>query len=708
MSTWICPDEQPSGQETPQMVFKPQPRRPIQRWSALEAERGENNVTPNICTEWCLPDLFESVVRTPTPGVSDDASIITESRRQKTVSPVIRDEESTDCGSPDDPTHSVRRSMDSPDIPTLFVSPLCTPSPSQRWDLYHPLFEHEWNVHGGAHHALPMVSEMPPYAEGTPYAEGLPPYPEDSPHSTSNPVMFNQAMPMDTPTHNQSTPPYLHYLPTIPSHHYVPMSPYLPHPNVAYAYHQPPYTSNPNRVHAQQPPRCMPLLQQQEPHHGALYPPSQTAANYRDNSGNDNSKRRRDTESTMGTVTRGQSGGGAIEDEPREEDGHVVSGAVRRGTTSKGDSGDKKEKDIHGQVLHLSRTQAGSKYLQRQLSRGPPMVVETILREVEEDISSMMCDAYGNYLCASAFQLCSSSQRLRMLEKLVPKLTVISCDKRGTHALQSLIGLLSTDEEQNLLFNAFDKNLIVLCLNPYGTHVVQRLLMCCQEDRGHHQAAMVIDHIVKHFTSVSQNPHGLCVLKKCIAITAPQSKNRKRDPVLARLQSLLLKELTRYALELVQSPFGNYAIQHAFEEWGDASSAYILKRFVGRIVRLSTQKFSSNVVESILTRFPRSRPMVVRELSAGAHELVASVYGHFVARKVISVAVGALLATFRRAISENLHEIQSRRLRSKWSRLVSEDPNPDDEYHDDDDDLQDDRHHHYEQHMAQAAQNRRQ
>jgi len=53
----------------------------------------------------------------------------------------------------------------------------------------------------------------------------------------------------------------------------------------------------------------------------------------------------------------------------------------------------KKDKDIEGHVLQLSRTQAGSKYLQRQLLCGLPSVIWTILREVENEIRSMMHDS---------------------------------------------------------------------------------------------------------------------------------------------------------------------------------------------------------------------------------------------------------------------------------------------------------------------------
>ena len=43
-------------------------------------------------------------------------------------------------------------------------------------------------------------------------------------------------------------------------------------------------------------------------------------------------------------------------------------------------------RELVGQVGSMSRTQAGSKYLQRQLLKGPGAAVEVILAEVEEEL----------------------------------------------------------------------------------------------------------------------------------------------------------------------------------------------------------------------------------------------------------------------------------------------------------------------------------
>jgi len=316
--------------------------------------------------------------------------------------------------------------------------------------------------------------------------------------------------------------------------------------------------------------------------------------------------------------------------------------------------------EMRGQVMQLSKTQAGSKYLQRQLLKGQTQVVDVILQEVEQDIAQLMCDPYGNYLCSVAFQACSMRQRKRMLEKLAPKIAAIACDKRGTHALQALIGLLSTADEQDLLMHAIKSHLIELCMDPNGTHVVQRLLFCFMPP--------CIDWIyclvVKHLVEVAHHPYGLCVLKKCIS----QAKGS------AKHQELLLAQLAQNALDLVQSPYGNYAVQHALEEWGGNSCTPIFRSLEGRMMQLSIQKFSSNVVEKIFCAAPQEcRARLISELieSDKMSVLVNSNYGHYVAKRALQLADPQQVRKLLDAIRENIQQLPNRRLRAKWEKVMT-------------------------------------
>lgn len=333
--------------------------------------------------------------------------------------------------------------------------------------------------------------------------------------------------------------------------------------------------------------------------------------------------------------------------------------------------------ELRGHVVKLCQTQAGSKHLQRQLLKGHAGVVDVILSEVEKDIATLMCDAYGNYLCSVCFQACSVRQRKRMLEKLAPCIFSIACDKRGTHALQALIGLLTTPDEQELLLQAIKDHVIKLCMDPNGTHVVQRLLYCFVPP----STDWIYTPVVKNLVEVAHHPYGLCVLKKCISQAKPPGKH----------QQSLLDQLARNALDLVQSPYGNYAVQHALEEWGGDCCLPIFESLEGRMMQLSIQKFSSNVVEKIFCAAPREmRRRLIDELIVSAPSarsrgpslrlpqesdkmtiLVNSNYGHYVVKRALQLAEPAQVQALMEAIKGNLSQLPNRRLRATWEKVMS-------------------------------------
>eukprot|EP00931_Biecheleriopsis_adriatica_P039321 TRINITY_DN22489_c0_g1_i1.p1 TRINITY_DN22489_c0_g1~~TRINITY_DN22489_c0_g1_i1.p1 ORF type:complete len:983 (+),score=209.48 TRINITY_DN22489_c0_g1_i1:122-3070(+) len=324
--------------------------------------------------------------------------------------------------------------------------------------------------------------------------------------------------------------------------------------------------------------------------------------------------------------------------------------------------------ELVGQVGHMSKTQAGSKYLQRQLLRGQGATVDVILSEVEDEIAALMCDAYGNYLCSAAFTACSQRQRKRMLEKLAPEVAVIACDKRGTHALQALIGLLQLEEEQHQLMSSIKEHVIALCMDPNGTHVVQRLLSSFVPPVADWIYVAVNDRMIE----VAHHPYGLCVLKKCISQAKQAGRHRE----------MLLRELARHAMDLVQSPYGNYAIQHALEEWGGQCCQPILHKLEGRMMQLSIQKFSSNVVEKLFCSAPADfRNRFIAELveSEKMSVLVNSNYGHYVAKRALQLATPEQSQALLEAIRSNLASLPNRRLRVKWEKVMTGKGDDDDE-----------------------------
>lgn len=176
-------------------------------------------------------------------------------------------------------------------------------------------------------------------------------------------------------------------------------------------------------------------------------------------------------------------------------------------------SSDKSIVDCKGQIPALAKNQQGSKYLQRVLAKASPDVLEFIVVEAGDSLHELMVDSYGNYFCQKLLQSCSSKQRLYLLTKISPHIVNISCDKRGTHSMQSLIQLINMQEEEDTLEHALREHVISLSFDPNGTHVLQKVILTVKVAKLDYIFEACFDKLLE----LSLDSNGLCVVKKIIA-----------------------------------------------------------------------------------------------------------------------------------------------------------------------------------------------
>ena len=115
-------------------------------------------------------------------------------------------------------------------------------------------------------------------------------------------------------------------------------------------------------------------------------------------------------------------------------------------------------------------------------------------------------------------------------------------------------------------------------------------------------------------------------------------------------------------------------IQHALEEWGGRRCQAILQKMEGRVMQLSIQKFSSNVVEKLFSLAPADfRKRFIGELVASEKmsTLVNSTYGHYVVRRALQMATPEQSEALIKAVRANLEMLPSKRLWVKWENVIS-------------------------------------
>ena len=214
-----------------------------------------------------------------------------------------------------------------------------------------------------------------------------------------------------------------------------------------------------------------------------------------------------------------------------------------------------------------------------------------------------MADPFGNYLCQKLLEHCNDVQRYSILRRVSTDLVQISMNAHGTRAVQKLIDTIHTQDEIETIQREFRPCVVQMIQDSNSNHVIQRCLnkLSPQDKQFIYDAVTEGENIVK----VATHRHGCCVLQRCIDHASEQQK----------LQ--IINEIVKHAFALVQDPFGNYVVQYIL----DLGLAEVPKKLAvhlkGHFVELSTQKFSSNVVEKIMqSSDPAAIETVVAEVIA--------------------------------------------------------------------------------------------
>lgn len=103
--------------------------------------------------------------------------------------------------------------------------------------------------------------------------------------------------------------------------------------------------------------------------------------------------------------------------------------------------------------------------------------------------------------------------------------------------------------------NSLKNRIVEISKNNNGTHFVQKVILCFDISYLDFVYTPVIDNIVE----LGNDCHGLCVLKQLMSKYKFHVEKSKK----------IIELLSLHNDILIQSPFGNYAIQHAFECYGE-------------------------------------------------------------------------------------------------------------------------------------------
>lgn len=288
--------------------------------------------------------------------------------------------------------------------------------------------------------------------------------------------------------------------------------------------------------------------------------------------------------------------------------------------------------EAQGYIYLLAKDQHGCRFLQRIFDEGTPKDVQIVFSEIIDHVVELMVNPFGNYLMQKLLEVCSEEQRkqiLLMVTEEPGQLVRISLNIHGTRVVQKLIETLKTRHEISLVISALEPGFLALIKDLNGNHVVQRCLQCLSiEDN-----KFIFVAAAKFCVDIATHRHGCCVLQRCITHSTGEHQQK------------LIAEISANGLLLAQDAYGNYVVQYVLDLGIPSATSTLTSQFEGNYVHLSTQKFSSHVVEKCLDILNyESRSRIIHELLSVSHfeQLLQDPHANYVVQTAVRVSEGPI------------------------------------------------------------------
>ena len=311
---------------------------------------------------------------------------------------------------------------------------------------------------------------------------------------------------------------------------------------------------------------------------------------------------------------------------------------------------------VKGNFLSIIKNHKGSKIFQKYLkSTHSDEILHLIFLELSNNLEELIIDPYANYFCKKFFTCLNQKDRIEFLKGIEKSLIKLSSDSIGTYPIQTIIEHLNTKIEKNIIISAIKDRFEELIYDPFGCHVLEKLLVCFEDE----YIMFIYTYIFDNFLVLANNNNGICIIKKILTFT-----NKKR------LHEKLKNIVKENALFLIQQSYGNFVIQVIVESWNDYKDIIVL--FKGHFFNLSFEKYASNVIERCIEKDEEILNEYIDEIinSNCIYDVMKSNYGNYVIQKAIKLAKGEYKNKFVLNAAKDINKLNDNKLIQKWKSIL--------------------------------------
>ncbi|MCQ2817080.1 MAG: hypothetical protein MJ252_07430 [archaeon] len=312
---------------------------------------------------------------------------------------------------------------------------------------------------------------------------------------------------------------------------------------------------------------------------------------------------------------------------------------------------------LKGNLVTMIKTQRGSRIFQNYLKKTDVEIIHLLYLEIKPFIVDLMNDLYGNYFCNKIYGSLNKKDRIDFLFTIKNDFVNLSFNQVGTFPIQGIIEQCYSKSEKKMIINLIRPLLLSFCQDPCGTHVVEKIISCFEEE----YIKFILDYLLNNFLLLANHLSGICVVKKLVG-------EPKHEEVLLNIKNILIQNEDK----LINHPYANQAIQAAIQYWDLHDLKEIMSFFEGKFAVLSNGKYSSNVVEKYIEKDENNLHKFIYEISndGDISEIMKNSYGNYVIQKALKLVKGEDEIFFAQCVERNIYKLTDTKLINKWKNIV--------------------------------------
>ena len=312
---------------------------------------------------------------------------------------------------------------------------------------------------------------------------------------------------------------------------------------------------------------------------------------------------------------------------------------------------------LQGNIISIIKTHKGSRIFQNYLKNTQCEILHQILLEILPQLSELLINPYANYFCKKFFTFLNQKDRIEFLTNIKSSLYSLCTNNIGTYPIQGIIEYLGSKAEKNIIINEIKCKIKELCIDPYGAHVIEKILSCFEEEN----IVIIYKYISDNFLLLAYDSNGICIIKKIVSFIHKK-----------KLHENIKSIVKENSMEIIKHTYGNFIIQSIIENWDSNEVKEIMNLYINNLIDLSLEKFASNVIERFIEKDNEVLLKFINDLviSKRSLEVMKDNYGNFVIQKALKLAFGPSKNILVIELYNNVDKLNNKKLILKWKSLI--------------------------------------